>query len=287
MATIASVTTQAPTYTPTTTYVFEDVIVKADPVTPQIVLPVFDDNVIQKVACNPSDQSRFIEIRPPLRRLANETPFFVEMIDSNGQPCAIQYPDNTIVQALKMAPNPDSFVINSAKIVNRYNTMTRWVEEHWGDDMDTVNFSGSTFSFMAIVTEDAMPGLSVANRRDTEAYQMLKELVKFYRTNGCIYQDSITYFPQYEITTVDGFNKSGNASPLDTTNAFLGKYPSFVNHHPRDGLVRERLYIKITFDYVSFIGYFESFDITEDSANPFRFTYSAIFKAEKTTWIMG
>jgi len=248
-------------------------------VTPSVNNYNSNNGVITKSA---ADAGMFLEIRPSLRRLPDENPFLVEMIDARGQTCNIQYPDNTIVMALKIAPNPETLTINDGKIINRYNTMTRWIEEHWSDEMSTVSFSGSTFSFMAFVTSSTGPGLSVTNRRSTQSYQMLKELVRFYRANGCIYQDESTYIPFSQIVS------SATGDQTNTTSqAFLTKFPTFAVNHPRQGLVRERLYIKLTFDYVSFIGYFESFDITEDSTKPYKLIYNAIFKSEKTVYLLG
>jgi hypothetical protein len=263
-------------------------------ITPGVKVPKGDVDVIEKVLDNAADMGRFLEIRPPIRRLPNETPFFIEMLDANAQPCSIQLPDGTVIQALKLAPNPDNLVISSAKIINKYNTMTRWVEEHWGDDMDTVSFSGSTFSFMSYGPGS---GLTAANRIDTNSYQMLKALVKFYRMNGCIYQDSNTYESSdtiaetntksdMDFTKIDQSQYGSVLGNISTT-SFLLKYPSFDGDHPRAGLVKERLYLKLTFDYVSFVGYFDSFDVTEDSANPFRMTYNALFKAERTKYALG
>jgi len=235
---------------------------------------------IKKIIVNSTDKNRFVEIRPPIRRLPNEIPVYMEMIDANLQPCSIQISNGVTIQALRLAPNPDTMTINSAKIVNRYSTMTRWVEEHWGDEMDVVNLSGSSFSFLSFVPEDVSPGLSVVSRRDTNAYKMIKELVKFYRTNGCIYQDRDTYLSNDEIS----INKSPESNSVDK---FLLENPSFKGNHPRAGMIQERLYIKLSFDYVSFIGYLESFDLIEDSASPFRMTYNIIYKAEKTSFVLG
>ena len=260
-------------------------------IVPGVKTPRTDSDVIEKVMDDGANMGRYLEIRPPIRRLSNETPFFIEMLDANLQPCSIQLPDGTVIQAIKMAPNPDNLVISSAKIINKYNTMTRWVEEHWGDDMDSVSFSGSTFSFMSYGPDSS--GLTVASRRDTNSYQMLKNLVKFYRMNGCIYQDSNTYMPQnalipnYDNSSLGTVVPQDSYSARDKNTAFLTKYPSFVGNHPRSGLIRERLYIRMTFDYVVLDGFFESFDVIEDSANPFKMTYSAQFKAERTRFVLG
>jgi hypothetical protein len=247
--------------------------------------PDMNRDAILKVADTAPDAIRYVELRPPIRRLSNENPFFVEMLGVSGgglSPCAIEFPTGTVVRALKLTPNPDTLSISSGKIVNKYNTMTRWVEEHWGDDMDMINFTGSTFSFMTLDQGSPVEGLTVYNRRDSNSYLMLKELVKFFRTNGCIIQDGNSYATNASLLTSSGVVRVG-----DVSDSFLADNPNFIGRHPRDGMVQERLYIKITFDFVSFIGYFESFDLIEDAANPYRFTYNAAFKSEKTTYVLG
>jgi hypothetical protein len=265
--------------TPTQTYTFPDETVDAYLTTK--VLNASDQIVkaggeIYKIV---NKSGSFVEISPPIRKTPNNKPFFLEMLDANFKTCSIKMLDGTIIQALKLTPNPDTMTIASGKIINKYNTMTRWVEEHWGDEMDTVSVSGSSFSFMAFVPAN---GLTVANRRDTKAYQMLKELIKFYRTNGCIYQDSSTYVPVDDIAS-----GAGQTTPESVADNFLSKHTYFYDHHPREGMIRERLYARISFDYVSFIGHFDSFDLIEDSGSPYRFTYSFSFKAEKTVYVLG
>lgn len=222
-----------------------------------------------------------IEIRPTLRNLPNETPFTIEMINANLQPYAIQLPDGTIITDLKLTPNPDTMTINSAKMINRYNTMTRWVEEHWGDEIDTVSFSGSSFSFTAYNLPDAPDtGLSIKYRDNTAAFKLFKSLVTFFRYNGCIYKDPVFY--EYQV----GVNLPNEL--LDNSVAeFLKDNPSFMMNHPRRGMIDERLYVKIRFDYVEFLGYFDSLDLIEEAATPYRFTYSAVFKSEKTKFLIG
>jgi hypothetical protein len=235
-----------------------------------------------KICYNPTDRSSVVEIRPPyVRRIPNENSMILDMVDSSRKAVLVEFQDGSRVNALKLAPNPDSLVISSSKIINRYNTMTRWVEEHWGDEIDNINFSGSTYSFCATLNNGNPTGLSVANRNFTESYKYLKALVDIYRTNGYLYQEP------------NGFSMSSSPSTDAETfdyamvNRYLLQNPQFRNNHPRHGMIRERLYNRISFDYLTLLGYFESFDITEDSVTPFRFIYSAVFKAEKTIWTVN
>lgn len=235
----------------------------------------------QKICLEGSDVPREVEIRPSfLRKLPEEKSFIIEMIDSDGNNCGIDMYDGAFITSLKLAPNPNNLSINSAKIVTRYNTMTRWVEEHWGDEIDTISFSGYTFSFTALLGNSA-PGLSVANRDATASYRYMRSLITFFKKNGYLFQDNIRYYPESLL------NADNIPSGVRAVDEFLASNPEFRNNHPRAGLIRERLYIRMTFDYLSLLGYFETFDLTEDSANPFRFLYSAVFKSEKTKYLLG
>ena len=171
--------------------------------------------------------------------------------------------------------NPTSLNINMSKIINRTQTMTGWIEEHWGEELDTVTFQGASAAFVTnnyrflngSTTDDARMGegttnqgvtfynnntgvikqpyiqLTESGRRDSISYKNMKDLVKIFNTNGVVYDP--------------------------------------------DGFVAQRYYIKISYDYGSYRGYFESFDITEESSNPYRFTYTVTFKVEKTIYKLG
>lgn len=219
-----------------------------------------------------------IEIRPPYtKRIPNENPFYVRLLDSDLKVCGMLI-NNTVVASIKLCPNPMTFTVNASKVINRYNTMTRWVEDHWGDEIDSITFSGSTYSFFGYPVMDI--GLTSYYQNLTMAYGMLRELVALYDSNGMIYQDSITY---------DGTSVNPSSARSNSTVLFLNDPDNtqFRNNHPRTGLARERLYINLLFDYISLLGYFETFDISEDSEKPYTFVYNSIFKAEKTVYLTG
>jgi len=221
------------------------------------------------------------EIRPSYtKRIKGEIPFLIQMVDRDFKSYGIGIAGNTILTSVKLTPNPETFTINSSKIINRYNTMTRWVEEHWGDEIDNITFSGSTYSFFAHQTEGIPEvGLTLKYRNGTKSYEMLRELSKIFQVNGMIYQDNKTY-------EGSGVDLAGYTSPTDI---YLNDpdYSNFILRHPREGLAKERLYINMQFDYVSVLGYFENFDIVEEEGSPFRMTYNSVFKAEKTKYHQG
>ncbi len=196
--------------------------------------------------------------------------FKVELIAPSGTPGGVERHNIATatgeeVTSLILNMSPNSLVVNSAKKVNRVQSFTRWVEEHWGDEIDQISFSGNTFAF---ITEDY--GLAVVNRDTSSPYKELQHLVNIYLLNGAVYHKE-------EDSTQD------RRMFWDYTSA--GKASVTINRHPRAGLISMRLYIKLSCDFAQFTGYFESFDVTEDALNPYRMAYTVSFKSEYTKWL--
>jgi hypothetical protein len=171
------------------------------------------------------------------------------------------------IMAIRLLINPTTLTSNMAKIINRTQTMTGWVEDHWGEELDTITCQGSTASFVLgsnplrptsdMIDRDTarsefyssvgvddytymMTGLTATYRRNTVSYEQFKKVVDIFQANGCMF---------------------------DT-----------------QGFVRQRNYVQLSYDYSKYKGYFEAFDITEDARNPFRFIYTLTFKSEKTLY---
>lgn len=253
-----------------------------DPVTGSMIY--FDESraIMRKVSNADLDITKEREIRPWLRRTPNEIPMFLRMMDSSMQPYGIVMKSGLAVTAIKMSPNPEQITVNSAKMTNRYQTMTRWVEEHWGDEIDQITISGSSFSFFGYALNGKFPGLLTERRGLTEAYRFLRELKTVFTYDGFIIQDNRTYEGSIGTLRIEGY-----VSPV--VEAFLSDpvNADFVNNHPREGLVKERLYVNLVFDYLSCMGYLDTFDVSEDSSSPFKMTYTIVFKSEKTTYRQG
>lgn len=196
--------------------------------------------------------------------------FLVDMIappTDGGSPVPMDLiaPDGTPVTCLQLNMLPSSLVINGAKKINRSQTMTRWVEEHWGDELDQISFSGSTFAFINFNGE----GLCANSRHMTEPYKELQHFVNIYKLNGCVYQ---------------GPEISAKESPRTFFNYEDPATPFRIYKHPRVGLIKARLHIRIRCDFLEAIGYFESFDVVESANTPHSLNYSISFKSEHTTW---
>jgi len=193
----------------------------------------------------------------------------VDIVDKHGNRKDIIGMNGRVISALKLNTSPDALSINSAKIVNRFQTLTRWVEEHWGEEMDQVTWSGNTFAFINTVSDEGR-GLSVQSRDLTSPYQELRHFADVAMNNGCVYQpDRI----------------EEGTDPRSFFVADSDKYLLSLKSHPRAGMMKERLYIRVIHDYVQFWGYFESFDVIESADNPFSMKYNVSFKAERTEWL--
>lgn len=198
--------------------------------------------------------------------------FYIEMVDEKLNPVNISIAGGEFnLRALRLGVNPRVLTVNSAKIVSRYQTLTRWVEEHWGDELDNISLQGTTLSFILFpqdVPGSQGGGLNVSTRQLTSPYQELQQIIRIYQVNGLVYQDEKGDDGKNVVVEVEGFD---------------GIVETF-NNHPRLGMVKERFYIKLSYDYGIFIGYFESFDVIEEATAPYRLSYNINFKAEKVIW---
>ena len=188
------------------------------------------------------------------------SPFYIEMVNSSGVGVSIKAQDGTEILGIKLMINPATMSVNMSKIVNRTQTMTAWFEDHWGEEMDTVTLQGSTAAF--VVGANRLWGagkIHQGQNLETDPVAVVSGV-----------EPGIT--TRYRRLSVS-YREWKKLIQLFSTNGCV-----FDNQ----GFVKDRHFIRLTYDYASFIGYFESVDTTEDSNSPYRFTYNITFRAEKT-----
>jgi hypothetical protein len=203
------------------------------------------------------------------------TPFILAMIDRDGAVKTLKYPsqegvDTTdTIYGVELMVNPASISNNMSKIVTRTQTMVSFLEEHWGEEVDTITFQGSTATFVLGGTDiyqtrlhesetspvkkfykyagtgttavhDNEVGVTVSQRRNSVSYRQFLRLIDLFRSNGCTYD--------------------------------------------KNGFITERYYIWLSYGYSAYRGFFESIDVTEDASNPYRFIYTITFKSEETVF---
>lgn len=85
--------------------------------------------------------------------------------------------------------NPSSMKVNYTKLIERIQTRGGWVEQHWGDATQSLNFDLVTGGFMRLysgmsnITNPAYGG----TRRDTIAYDKYLDLLGLFHNNACVY----------------------------------------------------------------------------------------------------
>lgn len=131
--------------------------------------------------------------------------------------------------------NPDEMSFSYSKKIERIQTKGGFVEQHWGDDTQTMSISASSGGFMRLysgmsnVTNPEMGG----TRRETLAYDRYLDFLALFHNNGSVYD-------------------------------VLGQ-------------VALQGIIKITFDGGVYLGWFTTFNVTEDATKPFMFQLSMDF----------
>ncbi len=89
---------------------------------------------------------------------------------------------NPIFPFMILHVNTNSLEESYAKLINRMVTRGGFVEQHWGEELDSISCSGSTGAFVSSRT-----GLAVLNRKASIAYRKYLELVALYRNGGGVY----------------------------------------------------------------------------------------------------
>jgi len=142
--------------------------------------------------------------------------------------------------------NPKSMRMNHQKVVARQQTMGGWVEQHFGDGTETIDFEFATGAFMRLysgLTSVTGGGLQTEmTRRDTIAYDKFLDLLALFHSNGMIYDSN-------QNILVDGI-------------------------------------IKVMFDSHSWFGWFNDFSWSEEAESPYQFTVTTTFTIsfEDTIW---
>jgi hypothetical protein len=202
--------------------------------------------------------------------------FFVQTVDSDGRPFTYTINGYSIAGLVLMI-NPTSVSVNLAKIVNRTQTMTTWVEDHWGEELDTITFQGSSAGF---IWEGPLPYVSTpqggpqTTSQVQEVFNQYNNIADLGSTepHGVGDNNGLTVKRRRDTVAYNEFRQF-----MQLANANSATYDL-------RGMVSDRLFIQLSYDYACYRGYFESFDLTEAAETPFKFVYTITFKSEKTIY---
>lgn len=163
-------------------------------------------------------------------------------------------------------------------MVTRTQTMTGYVEEHWGEELDTITFQGSTAAFIFHGTSISPP--PPTSNPDVDAKNVRQSFNDYFSLPD-------TGSPPLDFGNDNFINGLATGMRRETTSyQEFKKIINLMNANAASfdirGLIKNRYFIEISYDYACYRGYIESIDVTEDAASPFRFQYTMTFKSEKT-----
>ena len=81
-------------------------------------------------------------------------PFIICMVDAAGNLRDMPFPNQETAQTIErilgieLMINPASLSLNMAKVINRTQSMVSFIEEHWGEELDTISIQGSSAAFI-------------------------------------------------------------------------------------------------------------------------------------------
>ena len=219
-------------------------------------------------------------------------PFIFCMIDSDGAMQTIPYPPTgpnepsfgnvaDTVYGIELMVNPRTLSSNLSKLITRTQSMTSYIEEHWGEELDTVTIQGNTAAFVT-------GGPKEQAGRDTDIYSLRLGA----QMNAT--KEFLTGKP-YQWSRISSGDEPGGPMGLtvrDRRNSV--SYVQFkrlidfirINGCMFDtfGLVKSRYYIKVSYGNAAYKGFFENIDITENATDPFRYQYTITFKSQETLY---
>jgi hypothetical protein len=224
-------------------------------------------------------------------------PFIIAMIDSNGNIQTLPFPPQEGIRpedriyGIELMINPQSMSSNLSKIVNRTQTMTAFVEDHWGEELDTITFQGYTATFVT-------GGTDIYSIRNSPSNS--SPVKKFLQTGG-LSDPNIQFRSELaSYAGVPGYGGEGMGvrdREIGLTTSQRRKSVSYrlfkrfvdlirINGCTFDtfGLVSKRYYLMLSYGNSAYRGYFESIDVTEMATSPFRFQYTVTFKSEQTIY---
>ena len=135
--------------------------------------------------------------------------------------------------------NPSSMAVNYTKVIERIQTKGGFVEQHWGEGLDTLEFNMATGGFMRLysglsnITGGTGSIDTEGTRRESIAYDKYLDLLALSHNNGSI----------YDVTGKIVFQGA----------------------------------IKVTFDGGVYLGFFSDFSVDETADKPYQFTLTSSF----------
>ena len=93
---------------------------------------------------------------------------------------------------LVLYTNPQSMQLNYAKRIARIQTKGGFVEQHWGDDAQSISFAAVSGGFMRLYSglSNTTNPAAGGTRRETLAYDRYLDFLALFHNNGSVYDSS-------------------------------------------------------------------------------------------------
>jgi hypothetical protein len=228
-------------------------------------------------------------IQPP----SSLVPFYIHIVDSNGKIKNIEC-DEVKISGLQLFINPNSMNFNMSKIINRVQTMTGWIEEHWGEELDAISMQGSTAAFIIGPPNTNDPMERAARVKDVTSTKLYEKINKISSDDAKIRAPFNEFLKLDDISSnTSSFLDAGLTTMKRRQTVGYIQFKQIIKIMENNGcifdtygFIKERNFIQLSYDYGSYRGYIESIDTTEDSVNPFKFIYTITFKVERTLYTL-
>ncbi len=112
-------------------------------------------------------------------------PVIFDIIAPDGETSIL--PDNL---KLVLHVNPTAMSIKYQRVVERIQTKGGFVEQHWGDGTQTIDFEMATGGFMRLysgLANNTSPAMTEGTRRETLAYDSYLDILALFHNNGSVY----------------------------------------------------------------------------------------------------
>jgi hypothetical protein len=90
-------------------------------------------------------------------------------------------PEQYTLPDLIMKINPENLNSQYSQLINHKRTWGGFIEEHWGEQLDSLSASGKSAQFYGEL------GLTNEGRRDTDNFKAFNNFIAMYRNNGTLY----------------------------------------------------------------------------------------------------
>jgi hypothetical protein len=162
--------------------------------------------------------------------------------------------------------------------------MVGFIEEHWGEELDTITFQGRSAAFVTGGNDIRSTRLYNSSVSPVKKYFSETQSIEqsLYTNLGLGKAPTSSGVQDFEVGVTTG-QRRDSVSYIQfkrIVDLFRSNGCLFDNQ----GFIKQRYYVMLSTGNSAYRGFFESIDITEEANNPFRFSFIITFKSEETVY---